>query len=60
MASEEKRATTRVRVDSVESKMVRVADSGAGWGGGGISREGEGVAVRSGYVNDGKDEVTED
>lgn len=40
--------------------MARVADNGAGWGGAGCSCEGEGVAVRSGYVIDGKDEVTED
>jgi hypothetical protein len=60
MARAEKRASTRVRVDSVESNMVRVADSVAGGGGAGYCCEGEGVSVRSGYVIDGKDEVTED
>lgn len=48
MASEEKNAVTRVRVDSVGSKIARVAESGAGGGGAGCCREGEGVSVRSG------------
>lgn len=58
IAREEKRAVRRVLVDSELSNIVKVADSGAG-GGTVCTCEGEGVSVRSGYVIDGKDDVTE-
>jgi len=61
IATEERRALTRVRVDRVESKIDMVAVAGgAGWDGIGRLCEGEGVSDRSGYVMDGKEDVTEE
>jgi hypothetical protein len=59
IASDENRAVTRVRVESDESNIARVAEIGAG-GESGWLCGGEGVSVRSGKDMDGNDEVRED
>ena len=59
MASDEKRAFTRVRVDKDASKIASVAVAGAGWCGEGRGCKGEGVSVRSGKDTDGRDDTTE-
>jgi hypothetical protein len=59
IASDENNAVTRVRLESDESKIARVAEIGAGAGSGWFC-EGEGVSVRSGKDMDGNDDVRED